>query len=161
MQVTAEMVRHAMRRWTTGVAVVTARLDEQIHGMTVNSFTSISLEPPLVAVTLAAGTRTQSLVEQTGVFGIIILSERQADISDRFAGRTPAGEDRFAGLETFELNSGVPLLRAGLVSLDCRVVHRYPTETATLYVARVTAIQHTSEESPLVYHNRLYHKLGG
>ncbi|OGN82260.1 MAG: hypothetical protein A2X24_11775 [Chloroflexi bacterium GWB2_54_36] len=73
----------------------------------------------------------------------------------------PAGEDRFAGLETFELVSGVPLLRAGLVSLDCRVVHRYPIETATLYVAQVTAIQHTNEGSPLVYHNRLYHKLGG
>ena len=161
MQVTAEMVRHAMRHWTTGVAVVTARLDDQIHGMTVNSFTSISLEPPLVTVTLAAGTRTQSLVEQTGVFGVTILSEGQADISDRFAGRMPAGEDRFAGLETFELDSGVPLLRAGLVSLDCRVVHRYPTETATLYIAQVTAIQHTNEGSPLVYHNRLYHKLGG
>jgi len=92
MQVTAEMVRHAMRHWTTGVAVVTARLDDQIHGMTVNSFTSISLEPPLVSATLAAGTRTQSLVEQTGVFGVTILSEGQADISDRFAGRMPAGE---------------------------------------------------------------------
>src|SRR3990170_2773431 len=99
MQVTAEMIRHAMRRWTTGVAV---------------------------------GTRTQMLVEQSGVFGVTILSEAQADLSDRFAGRTPGEEDRFTGLETFELVTGVPLLTSGLVSLDCRVVQNFPTETAIL-----------------------------
>ncbi len=161
MQVTAEMLRHAMRRWTTGVAVATSRFADNRNGMTINSFASISLEPPLVAVTLTVGTRTQSLVEKSGVFGVTILSEAQADLSDRFAGRTPADEDRFAGLETFELVSGVPLLTAGLVSLDCKVEHSFPTETAVLYIGRVVAIQHTAEGGPLVYHNRLYHRLGG
>ncbi|HEY4694068.1 MAG TPA: flavin reductase family protein [Bellilinea sp.] len=161
MQVTAEMIRHAMRRWTTGVAVVTSRFDDRRNGMTVNSFTSVALEPPLVTVTLAVGTRTQMLVEQSGVFGVTILSEAQADLSDRFAGRTPGEEDRFTGLETFELVTGVPLLTSGLVSLDCRVVQNFPTETAILYIGQVVAIQHTAEGGPLVYHNRLYHRLGG
>lgn len=160
MQVSAEMLRHAMRHWTTGVTVVTSCYETLRQGMTVNSFTSISLEPPLVTVTLAAGTRTQNMVEQSGVFGVTILSEGQADLSDRFAGRTPGDEDRFDGLETFELVSGVPLLQDGLVSLDCRVVHRYPTVDSILYIAEVVAIRHTSEGRPLVYHNRLYHKLG-
>lgn len=160
MQVTAEMVRHAMRHWTTGVAVVTSRFETQQQGMTVNSFTSVSLDPPLVSVTLAVGTRTQNLVEQSGVFGVTILSEGQADLADRFAGRMPADENRFGGLKTFELVSGVALLQDGLVSLDCRVVHRYPAGHSVLYVAEVVAIQHTSEGEPLVYHNRLYHKLG-
>lgn len=161
MQVTGEMLRHAMRHWTTGVAVVTSRQGEQKFGMTVNSFSSVSLEPPLVAVTLATGTRTQSLVEQSGVFGVTILNAGQAELSDRFAGRTPAIEDRFGDLETFELISGVPLLQDGLVSLDCQVVHQYTAGSATLYVGQVVAIQHTHEGSPLVYHNRLYHQLGG
>ncbi|MHB1119039.1 MAG: flavin reductase family protein [Bellilinea sp.] len=160
MQVSAEMLRHAMRHWTTGVTVVTSCFETQRQGMTVNSFTSISLEPPLVTVTLAAGTRTQNMVERSGVFGVTMLSEGQADLSDRFAGRTPGEEDRFDGLETFELVSGVPLLQDGLVSLDCRVVHRYPTVSSILYIAEVVAIRHTSEGRPLVYHNRLYHKLG-
>ena len=161
MQVTAEMLRHAMRHWTTGVAVVTSRFEDHRNGMTVNSFTSISLEPPLVTVTLAVGTRTLRLVEQSGVFGVTILSEGQADLSDHFAGRTPSEEDRFAGLETFELVSGVPLLTSGLVSLDCRVIQSVPTETAVLFIGQVVAIQHTAEGGPLVYHNRLYHRLGG
>lgn len=158
MQVTAEMLRHAMRHWTTGVAVVTSRFENQQNGMTVNSFTSISLDPPLVAVTLTTETRTQKLVEQSGVFGVTILGEGQADLSDRFAGRMPS-EDRFSGLETFELVSGVPLLLDGLVSLDCKVIHTYPTENSVHYIAEVTAIRHTAEGGPLVYHNRLYHKL--
>lgn len=160
MQVTAEILRHVMRRWTTGVAVVTSRFEGEQHGMTVNSFTSVSLDPPLVCVTLAVETRTRNLVERSGVFGVTILGEGQADLSDRFAGRLPEVEDRFAGLETFELESGVPLLRDGLVSLDCRVVHRYATQNSVLYVGEVTAVQHTSEDWPLVYHNRLYHRLG-
>lgn len=160
MQISAEILRHVMRRWTTGVAVVTSRFENQQHGMTVNSFTSVSLDPALVSVTLAVNTRTQNLVERSGVFGVTILGEGQADLSDRFAGRMPADEDRFAGVETFELVSGVPLLQGGLVSLDCRVVHRYQADHSVLYVAEVIAVRHTSEAGPLVYHNRLYHKLG-
>lgn len=160
MQVTAEMLRHAMRQWTTGVAVVTSRYENQPHGMTVNSFTSVSLDPPLVSVTLAVGTRTQNMVEHSGVFGVTILGEGQVDLSDRFAGRIPGDEDKFTGVRTFELISGVPLLLDGLVSLDCRVVHRYPTVNSVVYVAEVAAIQHTSEGGPLIYYNRLYHKLG-
>lgn len=160
MQVTAEMLRHAMRHWTTGVSVVTSRFENQTHGMTVNSLSSVSLDPPLVSVALATNTRTQNMVEQTGVFGVTILGEGQAEISDRFAGRIPGGEGKFAGLKTFELVSGVPLLQDGLVSLDCRVVHRYAAVNSVLYVAEVVAVQHTAEGGPLVYHNRLYHKLG-
>jgi len=161
MQITAEMLRHAMRHWTTGVAVVTSRFEGQRFGMTVNSFTSLSLDPPLVVVALAVGTRTQGLVERSGVFGVTILNAGQAELSDRFAGRTPAIENRFTDLEIFELVSGVPLLRDGLVSLDCQVVHQFAAGSATLYVGQVVAIQHTNDGSPLVYHNRLYHQLGG
>jgi flavin reductase (DIM6/NTAB) family NADH-FMN oxidoreductase RutF len=161
MNVTGEMLRHVMRHWTSGVVVVTSRFEDQRFGMTVNSFTSMSLEPPLVVVTLANSTHTRSLVEQSGVFGVTILHEGQAEISDRFAGRTPAANDRFAGLETFELVSGSPLLSSGLASLDCQVIHRYSSESSTLYVGLVNAVKHTREGSPLVYHNRLYHQLGG
>lgn len=160
MEVTPEMLRHAMRHWTSGVTVVTSRYGDQQHGMTVNSFTSLSLDPPVVTVSLAVGTRTQNLVEQSRVFGVTILREGQAEISDRFAGRFTADDDRFDGLKTFVLASGVPLLQDGLVSLDCRVKSTYQSGNSMLYIGEVTAIQQTGEGAPLVYHNRLYHKLG-
>lgn len=159
MPVSAEMLRQAMRNWTTGVSVVTSCANGVCHGMTVNSFTSVSLDPPLVTVTLNRDTRTQALVAQSGVFGVTILREGQEAISKRFAGHSTEAVDRLAGLETFHLVTGVPLLKDGLVALDCRVVYEYPLPNSVLYIAEVLAIQSGEPGQPLVYHNRTYHKL--
>jgi len=152
-------LRKAMRHWTTGVAIVTSQWDGQSHGMTVNSLTSISLDPPRVVVTLANTTRTCRLVQQSGVFGVTILSEDQADISDRFAGRVPDGDNRFHDLRTFSLQSGAPLLNGGLAVLDCRVVHTYPMPNSTLFVGEVLEAHDSPDGRPLVYLNRTYHKV--
>lgn len=152
----SELVRQAMRRWVAGVAVVTSRSGDVAHGMTVNSFTSISLDPPLVTVTMNNGTRTYTLVEQTGILALTFLSEEQVELSDRFAGRIPEDEDRLAGLETFEMVTGAPLLAGGLAWLDCRVVFHYPMPTSTLYIAEVVAAQVPPMGIPLAYFNRAY-----
>ncbi len=157
--ISPEILRHAMRQWTTGVAVVTSRVADKQHGMTVNSFTSLSLDPPLVSVTLANNTRTWNLVEQAGIFGVTILAEEQGDISDRFAGRITDDEDRFEGLDSYTLVSTAPLLASGLVCLDCRVVHRYEMAGSTLYIGQVQAVRHNRDAKPLVYHNRIYRRL--
>ncbi len=159
MEALSESLRQAMRHWTTGVSVVTSRQGEARHGMTVNSLTSISLDPPLVAVTLANLTRTLELVRHSGVFGVTILGAQQAFIADRFAGRATSEEDRFAGLETFTLDSGVPFLRGGLAFLDCEVVFTYPLPNSTLLIGAVNAVETLQEADPLVYHNRVYRKL--
>jgi len=158
-QFPAEYLRHAMRQWTTGVTVVTSRFGNQRHGMTVNSFTSLSLEPPLVTVTLAIGTRTQMIVEQSGLFGVTILNENQAEISDRFAGRIPEKADRFVGVETFQLSSGAPFIQGGLAFLDCKVIFSYAMQSSKMYIGEVVELQPGKDGQPLVYHNRLYHRL--
>ena len=83
------------------------------HGMTVSSFTSVSMDPPLVTISLMKDSRTQSLVIQSASFGITILSSAQVEISQRFAGQIPDTDDRFAGLETFNLDTGAPMLKSG------------------------------------------------
>ena len=159
MPVSAEMLRQAMRNWTTGVSVVTTCAEGLCHGMTVNSFTSVSLDPPLVTVTLNRNTRTQALVAKSGVFGVTILREGQEAISERFASRSTEAIDRLAGLQTFHLVTGVPLLKEGLVALDCQVVYAHPLPNSVVYIAEVLAIQQGEPGQPLVYHNRTYHKL--
>ena len=154
-----EQLREAMRRWPTGVAVVTSRMGDQAHGMTVGSLVSISLDPPCVVVTLANDTRTHRLVLESGVFGVTMLNEGQASLSDRFAGRSSESGDRLAGLELFQLESGVPLLRKGLAALDCRVIHRYELPHSTLFVGQVLAAVKLEPGQPLVYLNREYHLL--
>jgi flavin reductase (DIM6/NTAB) family NADH-FMN oxidoreductase RutF len=157
----SDAVRQAMRRWVSGVAVVTSRMGNICHGMTVNSFTSISLEPPLISLSLANKTRTYGLVVQSGILALTFLNEEQKELSDRFAGKVPEEFDRFAGVETFEMLTGAPLIQGGLAFMDCRVVFSYPMPTSTLFIAEVLEARHTETGVPLLYYNRGYSRLQG
>ena len=159
MTLDSEQLRQAMRAWTTGVAVITVRYDDQQHGMTVNSFTSISLEPPLISVTLKRLTRTHDLVEKSGEFALTILSSSQGELSDRFAGKLPDVHDRFEGVPTETLLIDAPLLKGGLAWLNCRVLNSIPAGENTLFIAEVIAARSGAEGEPLVYHNRVFWKL--
>lgn len=154
-----ELLRHCMRSWTTGVSIVTSQFNTHRHGMTVNSFASISLEPPSVLFTLAHATRTFSLVSQSGIAAITLLNEDQASVSDQFAGRVPEDGDRFAGLDTFCLVTGAPLLAGGLAFLDCRVRAIHPFDHSSLFLMDVVAAQPAIGGRPLLYFNREYYKL--
>ena len=155
----SDVLRAAMRAWSAGVTVVTAVYEGSTHGMTVNSFTSISLDPAIVTVSLQANTRTRELVSKSRTFGLTMLSAEQARISDLFAGRMPEIEDRFAGLQTETLVTGSPLIVGGLAWLDCRVLETYDAGMNILFIAEVLAARNLSEGQPLMYHNRQYWKL--
>jgi len=163
MTLDPEQLRHAMRAWTTGVAVVTATHDGKQYGMTVNSFTSISLEPPLISVTLKKLTHTHELVEACGEFSVTILSSYQKELSDRFAGKQLEIKDRFAGVPTETLSINAPLIKGGMAHFNCRVVNAMAVGENTLFVAEVVAVSRIGdgegEGSPLVYHNRTYWSL--
>ena len=148
-----------MRAWASGVTIVTASHAGEQHGMTVNSFTSVALEPPLIIISLQAGSRTQVLISQANAFAVTILADDQQDISDRFAGRVPDAEDRLAGLETETLDTGAPFVKGGLAYLDCRVMQIIPVGSSTLFLAEVMAARGNGEGQPLVYHDRSYKKL--
>ncbi len=159
MPVEADSLRQAMRFWVTGVVIATAaHLDVQ-HGMTVSSFTSLSLTPAQVLVSLAQNTRTHDLVARSRFFGITILSASQQDVSDRFAGRIADEQNRFAGLETFTLESGAPMIAGGLAHLDCHVVTTLGSGTHTIFIGEVLAARNVEEGDPLAYFNRDYKKL--
>jgi flavin reductase (DIM6/NTAB) family NADH-FMN oxidoreductase RutF len=154
-------MREAMRQWATGVAVVSSLHDGVQHGMTVSSFTSISLEPPLVLVSLSKEARTHDLVQRSGVFGVTLLHQSQQWISDRFAGRTSEDQDRFNGLETFALHTGAPFLQGGLSFLDCQVIASQDVGDHTLFIGQVVSLQSGPEGAPLIYYNRGYRRLIG
>ncbi len=158
-----ELLRRAMRRWVTGVAIVTSQNAGVAHGMTVNSFGSISLDPPLVTVTMNQDTRTSHLVMQSGVFAVTVLGAAQQLLAERFAGRVDPEVDRMVGVETFTLETGSPLIAGGMAFVDCRVVHRYPMRLSTLFIGEVLAAQAVPPGEgavPLVYYNRTFSSLG-
>jgi flavin reductase (DIM6/NTAB) family NADH-FMN oxidoreductase RutF len=127
--------------------------------MTVSSFTSVSLTPPQVLISLAQNTRTHVLVKGSRHFGITLLAQGQQDISDRFAGRIPDEQDRMDGLETFTLESGVPLLKNGIAHLDCRVIATFTSGTHTIFIGGVLAAQSQEDGKPLVYYDRDYRSI--
>ena len=155
----AKELRAAMRRGATGVTVVSSRYEGVEHGMTVSSFTSLSLEPPYVLVSLERNTRTHELVMKSGLFGVSVLSEDQQDVSDHCAtGQTEIGE-RFANFETFNLTTGVPFLAGGLAFFDCRVAQKFDAGTHSVFVGEVVALKEGAEAQPLIYFNQGYRKI--
>lgn len=154
-----EQLRGAMRAWSAGVTVVAAAFQGARHGMTVNSFSSISLDPPWITIALKAATRTHELVSRARTFGITVLTEDQADLSDRFAGRVEGLADRFDGLLTETLVTGSPFIVGGLAWMDCRVVHTFDAGENTLFIGEVVAARGEGAGRPLIYHNRVYWKL--
>ena len=112
------VMRQTMGRFATGVAVVTTEEDGRPHGMTVNSLTSVSLDPPLLLVCLTNGARSARAVAAAGRFAVNILSARQREIALRFAQR---GEDHFAGLELEYGEHRIPVVPRALAHLDCDV----------------------------------------
>ena len=153
-------LRDSMRYWTAGVAVVSTVFEGQHHGMTVSSFTSVSLDPPLVLVSIEQKTRTHEIIGKSNIFGISILSSQQEEISNRFAGRENDLEDRFAGIDTFSLGSGVLFIQGGLAFFECAVKQGIAAGSHTVFIAQVVASQSGPENgSPLVYFNRNYRGL--
>lgn len=152
-------LREVMRRWATGVTIVTAENAGQKHGATVSSLTSISVDPPLVTVTIAKGTRTHQLMHLVGRFGITILSDQQQSLSERFAGELSENQDRFEGVDFKYIVEGIPVLIGGLAFLGCTLEYEYDMPKSSMFIGRVVASELGEADPPLIYLNRFYRRL--
>ena len=155
-----EQLRRALRTWTTGVAVIMAADESGPYGMTVNSLTSVSIEPPVISVVLQNKTHIYDMVTKTKIFGITILRAGQRELSERFAGHIHK-HDRMDGIATQTLSTGALHLTEGLALLDCRLIYTHPVGENTFFLAEVVDALIHSADDPLVYHNRGYHGLVG
>ena len=151
-------LRGLFARWTTGVTIVTARLGEKIHGMTVSAFTEVSLDPPLVLVCADKTSNTHPLIAEGGVFAVNILAAGQEALSNKFASKKDEWK-RFEGLECDEGPTGAPLLRGAVANLDCRVVGSHDHGDHVVYVGEVHEVR-TSDRPPLLYFGGGYGDFG-
>lgn len=149
MAIDADQFRAAMGSWPSGVTIVTSRVGEQIHGMTVSDFTSASLDPPLALVCAAKSSVTTGLIEESRCFGVNVLRRDQAALSNRFASKKDEFK-RFEGLELFEAKTGAPLLVGALVNLDCRVVAIHDAGDHVLCVGEIEEME-VNDGEPLLY----------
>jgi flavin reductase (DIM6/NTAB) family NADH-FMN oxidoreductase RutF len=155
-----ETYRSIMRRYASGVVVVTTAGDGWVHGSTAQAFISVSLNPPIVLLSLSRDGRTYSRVKESGVFGVTILSEDQRWIADRFADPNLDSEQRFSGVDYFRGVTGSPIIRGGCGYLEATVYGLFDVVDHGLVLGKVVdGKQGLAEARPLVYYNRDYRSL--
>ncbi len=158
MPVDRDSFRAVLCRWASGITVVTTRQDDGIHGMTASSFCSLSLDPPLVLVSIDKRNRTHGQVAEQGLFGVNILAEGQERISDLCAGLHGEEGHCLAGVPWRTETTGAPLLEECAAWLDCRLWAGYDGGDHTIYVGLIEAAG-AADRTPLIWFNRGYRQL--
>jgi flavin reductase (DIM6/NTAB) family NADH-FMN oxidoreductase RutF len=146
-------LRKTLGMFATGVTVITALKDEQVHGMTANAFMSVSLEPPLVLISVDRRTKMCGFLHEGMHYGVSVLCATQAALSDRFAGRSSEEEPRFA------LVKDTPLVEGALAHFVARVERSYWGGDHSLFLGRVEYARQ-NPGTPLLFHGGRYEKLG-
>ena len=158
MPIDAAAFRRALSQFATGITVVTTRnAGGQPMGLTVNAFTSVSLDPPLVLVCIDNRSDAHDGFEASRVFGVSVLGEEQEHFSRRFA---QPGREKFAARDLHLGETGVALVPGALAHIECRLTSSQRAGDHTIYVGEVVRLE-SRPGRPLVYHASGYRKLGG
>lgn len=146
------LFRQALGRFATGVTVVTTVEEGRVHGMTANAFCSVSLEPPLVLISVEMHRQMHRLLARSGRYGVSILSEDQEEIAQHFAGRSQEGL-----AVPFVWHEGYPLIDGAIAYVTCKIIDAHPVGDHTLYIGQVEYLGSTEERAPLLYYGGRYH----
>jgi flavin reductase (DIM6/NTAB) family NADH-FMN oxidoreductase RutF len=148
--------KRAMSHFVSGVTIVTTEHEGVSFGMTVASFASLSLRPPLVLVCIEKNVKSHAAISESRRFGVSFLGADQADLSNRFASRI---EDKFAGVAVHRgVSTGIPLIDGAIAAIECELRDELPGGDHTIFVGEVVAVE-SGEGSPLVYFRSGYRDL--
>jgi flavin reductase (DIM6/NTAB) family NADH-FMN oxidoreductase RutF len=146
----------ALSHFASGVTVVTTEHEGKQYGMTVASFASLSLHPPLVLVCVENSVKTHDAIGAAGKFGVSILTQEQADISAKFASRR---DDKFESVAITRGPLGVPLIANALTTLECSLRETLPGGDHTIFVGEVVDAQSREDGVPLLYFRSGYREM--
>ena len=157
--VSPEDFKGALGSWAAGVTVVTTRHDGMVYGITVSSFSSLSIDPLLILVCLADSNRLPRMIGESQRFAVSILAEGQETISSYFsiAGREPVA--RFEDFGVIEWFTGSPIIAGSLAHLDCELERTVPGGDHTIAIGRVVGAAFDPSKKPLIYYRRGYRSL--
>lgn len=160
MAIDATAFRKVLGQFASGVTVVTTTYDNTLHGMTASSFTSVSLDPPLVLFCADKRARSGTMVGPAGMFAINILDEEQRELSDLFAGKGTDDErsDKLAR-SGHKVITGAPILNDAFAWLDCRVDRAIDAGDHIIYIGLVVASGVRGVGRPLLYWHGNYQRL--
>jgi flavin reductase (DIM6/NTAB) family NADH-FMN oxidoreductase RutF len=141
-------------RFTSGVTVITTELKGSVHGMTANAFMSVSLEPPLVIVSVDNRAQMNRMLLVGRTFGVSVLAEDQESLSNHFAGRSVDGLD----IRFVKPTGTTPLMEGALAHLVANVIETHPAGDHTLYLGKVEYVA-WREAKPLLFFGGKYYQI--
>jgi flavin reductase (DIM6/NTAB) family NADH-FMN oxidoreductase RutF len=154
--VTPAEFRRACGRFATGVTIASVLDGQGIpHGLTVSSFTSVSLDPPLILICLGRRVSAIDAFNASAHFGINVLAEHQRDLAERFASK---GQDRFDGLKWRRGKTGVPMLAGVLAAIECAVRQRFTAGDHDVFVGEMIGAR-MARGAPLIHYASHYRHL--
>jgi flavin reductase (DIM6/NTAB) family NADH-FMN oxidoreductase RutF len=161
MSVTQAEFRKAMGSFATGITVITLDQEGEVHGMTANAFTSVSLEPKLVLVCVDKTARTHAHLHAKQRFGVNVLAESQRAISEYYASpsRTHDRAEQEAGARFERTKHGTPVLQGALAYFECRLHTTQDAGDHTIFIAEVEEVV-VGEGDPLIFHRGRYRSIG-
>lgn len=160
MSLTTTDFRKAMGCFATGVTIITVDQDGEIHGMTANAFSSVSLDPPLILVCVDQRAKTHAHLHARKRFGVNVLSSGQRTISEYYAKSSVAHQHaEEAGASFVRTAHGTPVLEGALAYLECRLHSTQPAGDHTIFIAEVEQVE-IREGEPLLYFRSQYRTMG-
>ncbi|MCC3861260.1 flavin reductase [Pseudemcibacter aquimaris] len=146
-------LRNCFGKFATGITVITAvGPDGKKIGLTVNSFSSLSIDPPMILWSLDNRSNNLDALKEASHFAVNVLASDQMDLSNNFA--SPK-EDKFEGIETLEGKCAIPLLKDTVAHLECKNVNQYPGGDHTIFIGEVEHFE-MGDKKPLLYANGNY-----
>ena len=142
----------ALSKFTTGITVVATSYDSILHGKTINSFSSLSLSPPLVLFSLDVKSSKLNIFKNSKNISINILSEKQKKISNNFAKNNPSWKN----IEYDILKNGNPIIKNCICNLDCIIIDKIKRGDHIIFICKVLKVLSNNKLKPLIYYSSKY-----
>jgi flavin reductase (DIM6/NTAB) family NADH-FMN oxidoreductase RutF len=152
-----QQFKRALGSFATGVTLATTAVGSEWHGMTANAVMSVSLEPPLVALSVQQGTRMHTALRCSTNFALSILADDQVAVARYFADSSrPHNTTAFAQFPHHQGRTGAPLLDGTLAAIDCAIVATHQAGDHTLFIGQVVGLEVAASGKPLLYFRGLF-----
>lgn len=155
----ADALKQVMRQMPYPVTIVTAAVDGSRRGITIGSFTSLSMDPPLVSFNVDQSSQMHDLLKKSDYFLVHIPHEKQVDLCSRFALPDQTGEEQFQDISYTENEYGIPVLTDMVAVIECKDYKQVEAGDHTIFIGEVLKVSILKENAAILYLNGDYHQL--
>ena len=151
-KVNSQNFKKALSKFSTGITVIATNKNSVLYGKTINSFSSLSLSPPLVLFSLDIKSSKLNIFKNSKFISINVLSKKQKIISDNFAKKAPD----WKSIEYKLLKNGNPIIKNCISNLDCRILDKMKKGDHIIFICKVLKVMSNDKAKPLIYFNSKY-----